>query len=83
MCCLLKLVFLKNPFIIEENQFVNYLDMQIQGDCQLKWAVFLSVLAGRRRHAIKEYAILRSRWRSTGVVLPQEVVELQSLGVRS
>lgn len=46
-------------------------------------AVLLSVLVGRRRHAVNGYTILRSRWRSTGVDLPQEVVELQSLGVRS
>lgn len=27
---------LKNTFTIEENRFVNYLDLQIQGDSQLK-----------------------------------------------
>lgn len=43
----------------------------------------LSVLVGRRIHAIKGCAVLRSRWRSTRVDLPQEVVQLQSLGVRS
>lgn len=47
-----------------------------------EWAVLLSVLVGRRRHAIKGYTVLRSRWRSAGVDLFQEVVELQSLGVR-
>lgn len=42
----------------------------------------LSVLVGRI-HAIKGCAVLRSRWRSTRVDLPKEVVQLQSLGVRS
>lgn len=35
MCCLLKLE-LKNTFTIEENRLVIYLDLQIQGDRQLK-----------------------------------------------
>lgn len=48
-----------------------------------EWAVLLSVLVGRRRYALKGYKILRSRWRSAGVDLLQEVVGLQSLGVRS
>lgn len=46
-----------------------------------EWVILLSVLVRGRRQAIKGYTVLRSRWRRTGVDLPQEVVE--SLGVRS